>query len=45
MANKGCNLMQLERSLKELELQVKPEKPSTVKEKFVDRILLVIIRL
>ena len=37
MANKGCNLMQLERSLKELDLQVKPEKPPVTKEKFVDR--------
>lgn len=36
MANKGCNLMQLERALKDLDMYVKPDKPPVQKEKIVD---------
>ena len=36
MANKGCNLMQLERALKELDEFVKPDKYIGPKEKIID---------
>ena len=36
MANKGCNLMQLERALKDLDMYVKHEKPPVLKEKILD---------
>lgn len=37
MANKGCNLIQLERALKGLDMYIKPEKPiDAPKEKVVE---------